>query len=79
MIETLSIILINYYEKNILYVEINTLGNSLDFGELTETKRGHTGIASATRGFFSGGNNPSNSSIIDVVTISAKLHPKNCM
>ena len=62
------------YADTIDYITIQSIGNAVDFGNLTLT-RGYTmQCASPTRGLFFGGiNNPSNPSIntIDYVTIAS--------
>ena len=52
------------------YVEIATLGNALDFGDLTSILRNIATCASSTRGTFAGGQAPSNTNIICYTTIS---------
>jgi hypothetical protein len=53
------------------YITIATLGNAIDFGNLT-TGRDGTGVASTTRGCFGGGNDGSNSlNIIDYITVAS--------
>ena len=75
------------YRNIIDYVEINTLGNALDFGDLTNLGDGRDGkklqqasCASATRGMFIGGTNESPSvidySLIDTITIASKGNAK---
>ena len=57
------------------YITISTLGNSTDFGNLTQDRRsGGSGGASRTRGLFAGGQHPSPFTffnIIDYVTFSS--------
>ena len=64
------------YFNTIEYVEINTLGNALDFGDLNSQKMIIRCTASPTRAFARGGFHPSNdskiSSQIDMVTIASK-------
>ncbi len=58
----------------IQYNEFSTLGNSLDFGDLTETKRSMGGTQSPTRGIFAGGeqNSPNiYKSQIEMITMSS--------
>ena len=56
--------------NTIQYVEIQTLGNSLDFGDLTTTEVSMAAVSSPTRGIFSGGYTlPSQN---DMVTIASK-------
>ena len=64
------------YFNTIEYVEINTLGNALDFGDLNSQKMIIRCTASPTRAFARGGFHPSNDSKvgsqIDMVTIASK-------
>ena len=64
------------YYNTIEYVEINTLGNALDFGDLLSQKAILGCTSSPTRAFARGGYHPSNdskiSSQIDMVTIASK-------
>ena len=56
------------------YIDVETLGNGTDFGDLTAARGDIAGCASATRGLFMGGYTmPSypNSNIIDFVTIAS--------
>ena len=56
--------------NTIQYVEIQTLGNALDFGDLTTTEVSMSAVSSPTRGIFSGGYTlPSQN---DMVTIASK-------
>ena len=65
----------SYYDV-IHYVEIGTLGDSLDFGDLTSSNMIKSCCASPTRAFCLGGYNPSNdlklNHEINMVTISSK-------
>ena len=54
------------------YVEMATLGDALDFGDLTEAPSACGGLSSPTRGFRIGGSTPTFTSTIDVVTIASK-------
>jgi hypothetical protein len=54
----------------IQYMTIASTGNTVDFGDLTEARRGIGACASSTRGLFGGGVNPAGSNVIDFVTIS---------
>ena len=49
-------------------IEIGTLGNAVDFGDLSAVREQPYGASSATRGLFAGGKTDSN---IDFVTISS--------
>tara|TARA_R100001591_G_scaffold63693_1_gene73354 strand:- start:1964 stop:3865 length:1902 start_codon:yes stop_codon:yes gene_type:complete len=55
------------------YVTIQTLGNAIDFGDLTDGLNQNAGFASSTRGISSGGYNDagSSSNIIQYVTIAS--------
>ena len=61
-------------ETNIIdYVEIATLGNALDFGDISYIGGvGGEGFSSPTRGFWCGGGYPSISHDINVITIASK-------
>ena len=65
----------SYYDV-IHYVEIGTLGDSLDFGDLTSSNMIKSCCASPTRAFCLGGFNPSNdlklNHEINMVTVSSK-------
>ena len=56
--------------KSIDFVNINTLGNAQNFGDLTSARAQTSACASATRGLCMGGNYPANN-IIEYVTIAA--------
>ena len=56
--------------KSIDFVNINTLGNAQNFGDLTAARAQTSACASATRGLCMGGNYPANN-IIEYVTIAA--------
>ena len=48
-----------------------SLGDSTDFGDLTDNRRRGSGLSNSVRGVFAGGYGaPGNSNIIDFVTIS---------
>jgi len=55
------------------YLTISTLGNGVDFGNLTVARSGNKGGSSRTRAIFMGGMNPSNDDVntIDFVTIAS--------
>ena len=61
------------YTSNMLdYVQISTIGNSLDFGDLTVARYVLGACSSATRGIIPGGNgNPAELRTIDVVTMAS--------
>jgi hypothetical protein len=54
----------------IQYITIASTGNAVDYGDLTEARRGAAACASSTRGLFGGGVNPASSNTIDFITIS---------
>ena len=56
--------------NNIDYITISTLGDALDFGDLTVARRRIASAASSTRGVFAGGYSPDKDEI-DYVTISS--------
>ena len=58
------------YAKSIDFVNINTLGNAQNFGDLTAARAQTSACSSATRGLCMGGNYPANN-IIEYVTIAA--------
>lgn len=62
---------VTYY--NIIdYITITTLGNSLDFGDLSQTRHNVASFSSSIRGVWSGGTTPGATyNIIDYVTISS--------
>ena len=57
--------------NTISYINIQSSGNSIDFGDLFQT-RGYAGsCSSSTRGVFGGGYAPGNQNTIDYITISS--------
>jgi len=57
----------------ISYIEIQTQGNTQDFGDLTQVRSGDGAVGSSTRGLFAGGyfpSSPNYTNIIDFVTIA---------
>ena len=52
------------------YVTIESTGNAVDFGNLTQARNFAGGLSSSTRGVFGGGYAPGNQPTIDFVTIS---------
>ncbi len=58
--------------KSIDYIQIATLGNALNFGDLQQAKRLTGGCSSSTRGLCSGGITPSTINEIDHVTIASE-------
>ena len=57
--------------NNIEYITMATLGNAIDFGDLSETEVYKAGMSSPTRGLFAGGSDPTVSNVIDYVTIQS--------
>ena len=53
------------------YVTIATLGDAIDFGNLTETRRTVSSVSSSTRGLWGSGLSPSFVTTIDFVTIAS--------
>ena len=53
------------------YVTIASLGDSIDFGDLTETKAAGNGTSNSIRAVFAGGSTPTFSNVIDYVTIES--------
>jgi hypothetical protein len=53
------------------YININSVGNSLDFGDLTQARHGSASCSSSTRGVFGGGASPTFVNTIDYITISS--------
>ena len=54
------------------YIQISTLGNATNFGQLTDERRYPGSCASNTRGIFAGGEAPGNTDIIEYVTIASE-------
>ena len=54
----------------IQYIDIATLGNATDFGDLSASKDGVSSISNLTRGIFSGGNTGSAINVIEYITIA---------
>ena len=68
------------YSTTIEYVTIQSLGNAVDFGDLTEQRGYGMALSSSVRGVFLGGiNNPTNlgTNVIDYVTISTTGNAQN--
>ena len=53
------------------YIEISTLGNTQNFGDLTVARFGGGACSSTTRGIFAGGATPTRKDEIDYVTIAS--------
>ena len=58
------------------YVEIMTLGNAIDFGDLTEIKMSNGAVSNGTRGVFMGGATSTYVANIDYMTIASKGNAK---
>ena len=56
----------------IQFVTIQTLGNSIKFGELTRLAYGTTASSNNTRGIFYGGRTPTVGDVIDYITIATE-------
>ena len=54
------------------YVELPTLGDALDFGDVTTTRRSGGDCSSPTRGIYAGGYGAGSQSVIESLTISSK-------
>jgi len=52
------------------FITISTLGNALDFGDLTQARHFLTACSNATRGLFGGGVTPTKVNTIDYLTIA---------
>ena len=58
-------------QSTIEFIQISTLGNTSNFGDLLEPKRVCSGCSSSTRGLNSGGLTPSALDVIEYVTIAS--------
>ena len=58
-------------KDNIDYITITTLGNGIDFGNLTQAKFGGAGGGSRTRGVYMGGGTPTRLDEIDFITFAS--------
>jgi len=52
------------------FITISTLGNTANFGELSQGRFGHAGASNAVRGLFMGGANPGGVNTIDYISIA---------
>ena len=59
-------------ETNIIdYITMSSTGNTQDFGDLTDPRRGLASACNSTRGVFAGGNiDPGSTNLIDYITIA---------
>ena len=55
----------------IQYVTISTLGDAVEFGNLSVTRFGGSGASSRTRGLFQGGGTPTRLETVDYITIAS--------
>ena len=60
------------FQNTIEFIQISSLGNSVDFGDLIDKTTGGAGFSSKTRGFVAGGNTPDGFglNVIQFVTIA---------
>ena len=56
------------FNTGIHYVQIQTSGNSHEFGDTTISRRRESVVCSATRGLFAGGDNPSGGSETNIIS-----------
>jgi len=63
--------------NNIDYITISTLGNSSDFGDLTQARKTASGCANAVRGVWSGGYTPTYVNTMDYVTLATLGNAKD--
>ena len=64
-----------YYTNTISYIEISTIGNALDFGDLNVLAYSPAGGSNGTRGMYAGGTTPTantQSSVIESFIIASK-------
>ena len=59
------------HHDQIGFITFSSTGNSTDFGNLTQSRRGIAGVSNATRGVFCGGLSPTNRDTIDFITIAS--------
>ena len=60
------------FNANVSYIHIPTLGNSVDFGDMTQSRNYAAGASSVTRGIAGGGSNPSVVSTIDYTEMASR-------
>ena len=58
--------------KTIDFVTIPTLGDAIDFGDMTTARNSHSGCSNSTRGLIVSGQNPSNLDSIEYITIATE-------
>ena len=58
------------HHDQIGFITISSTGNSTDFGNLIQSRRGILGVSNATRGVFCGGLSPTPRDTVDYVTIA---------
>ena len=59
------------YYNTIDFITLSSVGDAVEFGELTETQFFLSAASSQTRGLFSGGNNPQSVNTIQFITIAS--------
>ena len=59
------------YRNDIRYYNVDSTGNSIDFGDLTDARSSMGSLSSRTRGVFACGYSPGDVNTIDYVTISS--------
>jgi len=60
------------FNANVSYIHIPTLGNSVDFGDMTQSRNYAAGASSVTRGIAGGGSNPSIVNTIDYTEMASR-------
>ena len=60
------------FNANVSYIHIPTLSNSVDFGDMTQSRNYAAGASSVTRGIAGGGSNPSVVSTIDYTEMASR-------
>jgi hypothetical protein len=59
------------------YIDIQSQGNAIDFGDLSQSRGLSSSCSSNTRGIFGGGGSPTSFNIIDYITISSTSNAKD--
>jgi len=60
------------YNANVNFIDIPTLGNSVDFGDLTQARTYSAGVSSVTRAVAGGGSSPGLDNRIDAVEMASQ-------
>ena len=63
--------------SNIDYFNVNTTGNTTDWGSFNNSRRSSANISSSTRGVFAGGYAPGGTNTMSTITISSTGNGKN--